>query len=225
MRRRDFIRLGGSAAAVWPLVARAQQPTKIHRIFWVSTESQPDPFLDGFREGLRARGYVDGKDVAFELHYAPGNPQALREVVSELRRGNIDLAVSSGPATRAMTAVTDVPVLFALSGDPVELGIVNSLGEPGGNFTGSAFLSLELAGKRVELLKEAVPTVRRLAVFSNSLHPGERSEWHATSEAAKALGIETVYVPFAGKNELDKGLAAAGDARADALLVFPDVFP
>jgi putative ABC transport system substrate-binding protein len=172
---------------------------------------------------LRARGYVEGKNLAFELHYAPGNPQALREVVSELRRGNVDLAVSSGPATRAMTAVTDIPVLFALSGDPVELGIVNSLGEPGGNFTGSTFLSLELAGKRVELLKEAVPTVRRLAVLSNSLHPGEQSEWRATSEAAKALGIETVYVPFAGKKELDKGLAAAGAARADALLVFPDV--
>jgi putative ABC transport system substrate-binding protein len=129
---------------------------------------------------LRARGYVEGKNLAFELHYAPGNPQALREVVSELKRTNTDLAVSSGPATRAMTAVTDVPVLFALSGDPVELGLVKSLGEPGGNFTGSTFLSLELAGKRVELLKEAVPTVHRLAVLSNSLHPGEQSEWRAS---------------------------------------------
>jgi putative tryptophan/tyrosine transport system substrate-binding protein len=222
MDRRDFIAFLGAAMA-WPAAARAEDSTRVYRIFWVSTDSQPDPFLAGFREGLRARGYVEGKNLAFELHYAPGNPQALREVVSELRRGNIDLAVSSGPATRAMTAVTDIPVLFALSGDPVELGIVNSLGEPGGNFTGSTFLSLELAGKRVELLKEAVPAVRRLAVFSNSLHPGEQSEWRATREAANALGIETVYVPFAGKNELDKGLAAAGDARADALLVFPDV--
>src|SRR5882757_9519497 len=168
MKRRDFIALVGGAL-VWPCVARAQGQTRLYRIFWVSTETQPDPFLDGFREGLRARGYVEGKNVAFELHYAPGNPQALRQVISELRRGDIDLAVSSGPATRAMTAVRDVPVLFALSGDPVELGIVNSLGEPGGNFTGSTFLSLELAGKRVELLKEAVPSVRRLAVFSNSL--------------------------------------------------------
>lgn len=206
----------------WPAAAFAEDSTRVYRIFWVSTDSQPDPFLAGFREGLRARGYVEGKNLAFELHYAPGNPQALREVVSELRRGNIDLAVSSGPATRAMTAVTDVPVLFALSGDPVEQGLVKSLGEPAGNFTGSTFLSLELAGKRVELLKEAVPAVRRLAVFSNSLHPGEQSEWRAASEAAKALGIETIYIPFAGKNEVDKGLAAAGEARADALLVFPD---
>src|SRR3954471_11854720 len=110
MRRRDFIACVGGAIA-WPVATFAQQPAKVYRILWVSTQSLPDPFLEGFREGLRARGYVEGKNVAFELHYAPGNPQALREVISELRRGNIDLAVSSGPATRAMTAVKDVPVL------------------------------------------------------------------------------------------------------------------
>src|SRR5215510_390648 len=182
MRRRDFIALAGGAMT-WPRVARAQQRTKVYRIFWVSTESQPDPFLDGFREGLRERGYVEGKDVVFELHYAAGDPGALRQVISELERGNIDLAVSSGPATRAMTAVTEVPVLFALSGDPVALGIVKSLGQPGGNFTGSTFLSLEVAGKRVELLKDIFPRLRRLAVLSNTNHPGEQSEWRATREA------------------------------------------
>jgi putative ABC transport system substrate-binding protein len=187
-----------------------------------STQSQPDPFLDGFREGLRARGYVEGKNVALELHYAIGNPQALREVASELRRRKIDMAVSSGPATRAMTAVTEVPVLFALSGDPVELGLVKSLGQPGGNFTGSTFLSLELAGKRVELLKEVLPNLRKLAVLSNANHPGEQSEWRATREAAEKLGIVPLYVPFAGANELDGALGLVDDAHADALLVFPD---
>src|SRR5258705_2225380 len=126
MRRRDFMTLVGGALA-WPLAAHAQAPAKLHRIFWVSTGTQPDPFLEGFREGLRARGYVEGKNVAFALHYAPGNPEALRQVVSELRRGNIDLAVSSGPATRAMTAVTDVPGLFVQIGDPGSLGLVESL--------------------------------------------------------------------------------------------------
>src|SRR5260370_33481103 len=134
-RRRDLITLVGGAVA-WPLAAHAQAPKKLYRIFWVSTETQPDPFLEGFREGLRARGYVEGKNVAFELHYAPGNPEALRQVVSELRRGNVDLAVSSGPATRAMTAVTGVPVLFAQSGDPVALGLVTSLPHPDGSLTG-----------------------------------------------------------------------------------------
>jgi len=221
MRRRDFIALAGGAVT-WASAARAQQPTKVYRIFWVSTESEPDPFLDGFRQGLRERGYVEGKDVVFELHYATGNPAALREVISELKRGNIDLAVSSGPATRAMTAVTDVPVLFALSGDPVELGIVKSLGQPGGNFTGSSFLSLELAGKRVELLKDVFPKLRTLAVLSNTDHPGEQSEWRATQQTAQALGMDPAYVPFFGAHELDKALALAGNARADAILVFPD---
>jgi ABC-type uncharacterized transport system substrate-binding protein len=209
-------------ALVWPLAAHAQAPTKLYRILWVSTGTRPDPFLEGFREGLRARGYVEGKNLAFELHYAPGNHEALRQVVSELRRGNVDLAVASGPATRAMTPVTDVPVLFAQSGDPVALGLVKSLAQPGGNFTGATFLSLELAGKRVELLKDIFPKLRRLAVLSNTDHPGEQSEWRATREAAEGLGVVPLYVPFVGAPELDKALAAAGDARADAILVFPD---
>ena len=207
---------------MWPRVARAQRPKKVYRIFWVSTESQPDPFLDGFREGLRERGYVEGKDVVFELHYAPGDPGALRQVISELNSGNIDLAVSSGPATRALTAVTEVPVLFALSGDPVELGVVKSMAQPGGNFTGSSFLSLELAGKRVELLKDIFPKLRTLAVISNTNHPGEQSEWRTTRQAAQAFGMDPVYVPFFGTREIDKAIEAAGNAHADAMLVFPD---
>jgi putative tryptophan/tyrosine transport system substrate-binding protein len=222
MKRRDFIAFIGAAMAC-PAAALAQDSTRVYRIFWLSTQSQPDPFLDGFREGLRARGYIEGKNVVLELHYAIGNPQALREVANELRRGKVDLAVSSGPATRAMTAVAEVPVLFALSGDPVELGLVQSLGQPGGNFTGSTFLSLELAGKRVELLREIFPNLRRLAVLSNANHPGEQSEWRATREAAQKLGIVPLYVPFAGANELDGALGLVGDAHADALLVFPDV--
>jgi len=222
MRRRDFIALIGAAMAC-PAAAFAQDSMRVYRIFWLSTQAQPDPFLDGFREGLRARGYIEGKNVALELHYAIGNPQALREVATELQRGKVDLAVSSGPATRAMTAVAEVPVLFALSGDPVELGLVQSLGQPGGNFTGSTFLSLELAGKRVELLKEVFPNLRKLAVLSNANHPGEQSEWRATKEAAGKLGIAPLYVPFAGANELDGALTLVGDAHADALLVFPDV--
>jgi putative tryptophan/tyrosine transport system substrate-binding protein len=206
----------------WPLTVRAQNPTRLYRIFWVSTESQPDPFLDGFREGLRALGYAAGQNVDFELHYSPGNPDALRQVISELKRGSIDLVVSSGPATRAMTAVTDVPVLFALSGDPVALGIVKSLGQPGGNFTGSTFLSLALAGKRVELLKDIFPKLRTLAVLSNADHPGEQSEWRATQQASKELGIVPVYISFFGTQELDNALTVAGNSRADAILVFPE---
>jgi putative tryptophan/tyrosine transport system substrate-binding protein len=206
----------------WPFVARAQEAAKLYRILWVSTQSQPDPFFDGFREGLRAQGYIEGKNVAFELHYAPGDPLALRKIVSELKRGDVDLAVSSGTATRAMTTVTDVPVLFALSGDPIALGVVKSLAQPGTNFTGATFLSLELAGKRVELLKDVYPGLRRLAVLSNTDHPGEQSEWKATQQAARGLGIEPVYLPFFGVNELDDALTKAADSHADGIIVFPE---
>jgi putative tryptophan/tyrosine transport system substrate-binding protein len=222
MRRREFISLLGGAAA-WPSSAFAQQrPAKIHRIFWASTEVQPDPFVDGFRQGLRELGYLEGNNLVLQLRYAPGNPDALRSALSELTRDKVDLAVSSGPAIRAMKAATNIPVLFAISGDPVELGLVKSLARPGGNFTGSTFLSLDLAGKRVELLKEIFPQLRRLAVMSNTDHPGESSEWQATREASKALDIETLYVPFVGARELDNALATAGSMRADAMLVFPE---
>jgi putative tryptophan/tyrosine transport system substrate-binding protein len=212
--------VGGAMA--WPVAGRTQESTRVYHILWLSTESEPDPFLDGFREGLRAKGYIEGKNVVLERHYAPGDPQALRQLVSELRRGDIDLAVSSCPATRAMTAVTEVPVLFALSGDPIALGVVKSLAHPGTNFTGTTFLSPELAGKRVELLKDIFPRLRRLAVLSNTDHPGEPSEWRATQQAARGLDVEPIYVPFFGAHALEDALAGAPAARADALLVFPE---
>jgi putative ABC transport system substrate-binding protein len=221
MRRRDFIALAAGALA-WPIAARAAETSRVHRILWLSTASGPDPFLDGFREGLRAQGYIEGKNVVLQSHYAPGDPQALRAIVSELKAGDVDLIVSSGAATRAMSAVTDIPVLFAQSGDPVALGIVKSLAQPGTNVTGTTFLSLELAGKRVELLKDIFPKLRRLAVLSNNDHPGEPSEWNATRQAALALDVDPLYVPFFGPREFDAALAAVADARADAMLVFPE---
>jgi putative ABC transport system substrate-binding protein len=113
-------------------------------------------------------------------------------------------------------------VLFAISGDPVELGLAASLSRPAGNFTGLTFLSLEIAAKRVELLKQAVPQIRRFAVLSNTDHPGESSERRATEEAARALGLTVNYVPFTGGTQLDAGLSAVRDAKADAMVVFPE---
>ena len=219
MDRRQFI-AGASAVACWPLAASAQ--SKVYRIFWVSTESQPDPFVDGFREGLSELNYLEGRDYTIALRYAPGNPAGLVDVVTEIESQNIDLVVSSGPAIRAMEKVTQIPVLFAVSGDPIELGIVTSLARPERNFTGSTFMSRDVAAKRVDLLKEIFPNLRRLAVFSNALHPGEHSEWEVTQHAARALDIEPIYVPFAGAGEFDKGIADLRATSADAILVFPE---
>ena len=222
MRRRDVVLLFSSAAVAWPVSVAAQRQAKVRRIVWVSTETQPDPFVDGFRQGLRERGYAEGRDVALDLRYSPGNPDALRSVLAELTPDKVDLAVSSGPAIRALRAATAVPVLFAISGDPVEIGLVKSLARPEGNFTGATFLSLDLAAKRVDLLKDIFPKLRRLAVLSNTDHPGERSELNTTRQAAQKLGIELIYVPFVGARELDNALATVASARADAMLVFPE---
>ena len=214
--------LAGMAAAILPRPARAQaRGGQVHRIGWMSTEAPPDPFVDGFREGLRQNGYHEGQNVILDVRSAR-DLGALRTAVAELVRANVAFIVSSGPAIRATKDVQNVPVLFAISGDPVELGLAASVARPGRNFTGLTFLSLEVAGKRVDLLKQAVPHLRKLAILSNTDHPGERSERRATEEAAQALGLAVAYVPFTGGGDLDRGLAAIREARADALLVFPE---
>jgi putative ABC transport system substrate-binding protein len=143
-------------------------------------------------------------------------------MLPELLRVKADLIVTSGPAIRAIRDATDKPVLFAVSGDPIALGLVRSLSRPGRNFTGSTFLSLELAQKRVEILRDILPNVRKLAILSNSTHPGEESEHKATQRAAAAFSMELAYAPFAGGREIDLGLERVQAAAADAMLVYPD---
>jgi len=225
MKRRAFITLLGGAASTticWPIAARAQQPAKVHFILWVSTEAQPDPFIAGFREGMKERGYIEGQNLAFVLRYAPGDPAAVRAMLPELLVTPADLIVSSGPAIQAIRVASGKPVLFAISGDPVELGIAQSLSRPGRNFTGFTFLSLDLAQKRVELLHELLPHLRTLAILSNANHPGEQSEHNATQEAAGALSVHLAYVSFGSAAELDGALERVRASRPDAMLVFPD---
>src|SRR5215218_10907013 len=188
MRRRDFLAATGLAVAC-TLGAHAQEASKVRFILWVSTEAKPDPFIAAFRDAMRARGYVEGQNIAFVLRYAPGDPAALRAMLSEILATPADLIVSSGPAILAMRAATDKPVLFAISGDPVSLGIAQSLSRPGRNFTGSTFLSLDVAQKRVQLIRELLPDLWTLAILSQSNHPGEASEHEATKQAADALSV------------------------------------
>lgn len=198
------------------------QPARLRRIGWISTEPQPDPFIDGFREGLRALGYIEGKSLILDLRYATGDSDKLQAAIADLKASDVAFIVSSGPAIQAIKSHRDVQVLFAISGDPVELGVAQTLARPGGNFTGSTFLSLEIAAKRVELLKEALPDLRRLAVLSNTRHPGEQSEWRATRRAAEMLEIEPMYAPFAGPAELDRALASVRAMHGDGMITFPD---
>src|SRR5215212_12214573 len=128
MRRRELLALAAIPGAIaWRLLAIPQQRARTYTILWVSTEAEPDPFIAGFREGMRARGYVEGQNLAFILLYTPADPGALRAMLPEILAAPADLIVSSGPAIRAMKAVTGRTVLFAVSGDPVELGIIQGL--------------------------------------------------------------------------------------------------
>ena len=178
-----------------PLAPAAQQ-SRTPQIGWLSAGSEPDPFLEAFREALRKLGNVEGQNVVLNIRHAHGNVEVLRAGAAALAESRVALIVAGLTAVRAARAVKDIPVLFAISGDPVEGGIVQTLSRPGGNLTGSTFLSLEVAGKRVELLKQAVPGLRSLAVLSNVDHPGEKSELHATEAAAQKLAINVIYVAF-----------------------------
>jgi putative ABC transport system substrate-binding protein len=220
MRRREFL-TGLGSAAVWPHTGHAQTG-KVRIILWVSTEAQPDPFIAGFREGMSERGYVEGQNLAFVLRYAPGDPAAVQAMLPELISLPADLIVSSGPAIQAMKAATGKSVLFAISGDPVALGIAQSLARPGRNFTGSTFLSLDVAQKRVELLRELIPDLKALAVLSNTNHPGEQAEHEATKAAASTLSMNLTYVPFVSGLELEGALERVRASGAGAMLVFPE---
>ena len=215
--RRTFLAL--TAATLWPRFARGQPARPLPRIGWFSTDREPDPFLDGFREGLRRHGYVEGEHVVLELRY--GSVDSLRAAVADVK-SRVAFVVAAGPAVRALRGTGDVAVLFAISGDPIAAGLATSLANPGRNFTGITFLSLEVAAKRVQLLKEAVPRMRSLAVLSNVDHPGELAERRATEVAAQALGLTLTYVAFTGATELEQGFRAVRAARPDAMVVFPE---
>jgi putative ABC transport system substrate-binding protein len=193
MRRRDFITLLGGAAA-WPLTAHAQQPPKTARIGYLSAASEPDANIESVRQGLLKIGYVEGRDFVIETRYAERDYNKFPALVEELLRAKVDLIVTGGPATQAaQLASRSVPVVFGFSGNPVDAGIVKSFARPGANATGVSFLALDIAAKRVEILKEASPTITRLAVLSNPEHAGEPSELQVTREAARNLGLEIAY--------------------------------
>jgi len=213
--RRVF--LIGVAAALCARPAHAQQPRP--RIGWISIDGEPDPFLEGFREGLRQYGWIDGQNVEIVARY--GGVEELRGAVAELK-DKVAFLAAAGPAIRAVRGIKDVSALFALSGDPVEAQLADSVAHPGRNFSGITFLSLEVAAKRVQLLKEAIPSLKTVALLSNVDHPGEPSERKVSEAAAREMGVTPVYVPFKMVTELDEGLRGVANARPGAVIVFPE---
>lgn len=221
--RREFIAAFGGAAAAWPLGARAKQGAKSGRIGYLSSSSPPDVFLESFIRGMGAVGYGEGRDFVIEARYARRDYSKFPALADELLRAQVDLIVAGGPAFRTLRlAAVPVPVVFLFSGDPVDAGIVASFARPGGNVTGVSLLSLALSIKRLDLLKEAMPTMTRVAVLSNLTHPGELSELSATREAARALGLAIEHFDVESDDDFAPTFAAIAQSKCDGLIAFPD---
>jgi putative ABC transport system substrate-binding protein len=212
------------------VVAEAQQPGRIPRIGYLVTGSLDSPetrsLLDAFRQGLREHGYVEGQNIVVEYRAADGKIEQLPGRVTELARLKLDLIVAGNtPAARAaQQATTTIPIVAPVMGDPVGDGLVASLARPGGNITGLTFLGPELVPKRLELLKEALPTISRVAALWHPGAFGERSTrdmLKETETAARTLAVQLRLVGARGPDEFDRAFSTMTRERAEALIVFP----
>jgi putative ABC transport system substrate-binding protein len=227
MKRREFITLLGSAAAAWPISARAQQPG-VPVIGWLDSvplEGRRDELVL-FRQGLNESGYVVGQNVAFEYRSAQGQYERLPALAAELvaRRVAVIVASSNNAAVvaKAVTAVT--PIVFLVGADPVQLGLVPSLNRPSGNMTGVSFLSTAITAKRFALLHDLVPAVSTIAVLVNPDNPNAGLETSDAHEAARVLGMQIHVLRANSDRDLDAAFATLSQVRAGALLISGDPF-
>ncbi|MBI3029721.1 MAG: ABC transporter substrate-binding protein [Candidatus Rokubacteria bacterium] len=209
-----------------PLAADAQQAGRVPRIGYLRAEAPPAADVEAFRHGLREHGYVEGKNIILEYRWADGNEEKLRSLVAELIRLKVDLIVTSAPAaTRAAKeATTTIPIVMVLVADPVAFGFVASLARPGGNVTGFAFLLPELSGKRLELLKDAIPGLSRVAVLWNAANPFKAFDLKEVQTVADALRLAVQTFPVRGPNDFDGAFEAATKSRANGLITLEDPF-
>ena len=195
MRRRDFITLLGGAAA-WPVAALAQQPAKLPTIGYLgpSTRSLDSQRLNAFVQRLRELGWNEGRTIAIEIRWAEGRNERLAETAAEFVRRKVDVIVTSAtpPTVAAKQATSVIPIVFAAVGDPVGIGVVESLARPGGNATGLSLQQTDAAGKRLEVLREVMPGLRRLAIMANSGNPSAGLDMREAQATARALGLEAV---------------------------------
>src|SRR6266404_3094993 len=192
MRRREFITLLGSAAAAWPLAARAQQPIgKIRRLRVLLPGLPESSFGKAMRDRLRALGYIEGRDIILGTRWAEGKVERLTELAAELAALQLDaiIAFTTPAAIAARKATTTIPIVFLFVGDPVGTGVVPSLARPGGNATGISLLATELSAKRLEILREIAPATSRVAMLWNDTNPGMVLRAHEAQDAATRLGV------------------------------------
>jgi putative ABC transport system substrate-binding protein len=218
--RRELFRAATLSLLAAPLGVVAQPARKVPRIGYLTQRSTPGPREEAFRQGLRDLGYVPGKDIVIEERYSARGLEGLNALATELVRLPVEIIVTGGPtATRsAKASTTTIPIVMAQDSDPIGNGFAASLARPGGNITGLSIVSSELNGKRLELLKEVVPGLSRVAVFGTSTDPGHARALQETELAARALEVKLQYLEVQGPKDIETAFRAASVGRADAVL-------
>jgi putative ABC transport system substrate-binding protein len=211
-----------TVVACWA-IAEAQQSTKVPRIGFLSAASTSAiaARIEGFRHGLRELGYIEGKNVVVEWPSADGKPDRLPTLAAELVRLKVDIIVTAGPsATRAAKEATStIPIVMTQDSDPIGTGFVVSLARPGGNITGLSTLAPEISGKQLELLKEIVPRLSRVAVLGSSTQPGNAQALGEVELAAGTFGVRLQYLDVLSSKDIETAFRAASKGRAEAVLV------
>jgi putative ABC transport system substrate-binding protein len=227
MRRREFIRLFSSTVVAWPLTARAQQAAMPVIGFLNSGSSKGFQFLvAAFRQGLSESGYVEGQNLAIEYRWADGDYEKLPRLVADLVGRHVSAIFAGGPPAvlAAKAATTTIPIVFTSGGNPVELGLVSSLNQPGGNVTGVSFLVNELGAKRLELLRELVPAARSVGFLANPTRPSFQSQVKNAQQGAQALDVKLIVLNASNEAEIETAFAEFSRQRITALLVGTDAF-
>ena len=221
--RRTFVTVISAWLAIAPLAAKAQQAAPVRRIGVLSPFAASDAarWHEAFRQGLRELGWIEGKNISIEYRYAEG-PADLPALAAELVRMKVDVIVTSATATLpAKEATRTIPIVMASNADPVAMGMVDSLARPGGNVTGLSQISSELAGKRLQLLKEIVPNLSRVAVMWNPGGRGSTVNWQEMQLPARSLGLELYPLETRKSNDFDRSFADASRAHVGALAIMP----
>ncbi len=223
MRRREFVTLLGGAAATWPLATRAQQAGKLPVIGFLGADAAAfSPWTAAFVTRMRELGWIEGRNIEIEYRWSEGRPERYAEIAAEFVRLKVDIIVTVGSAVPTLKQATaDIPIVFAVAIDPVGNGLVASLARPGGNVTGLSIQAAELAGKRLELLREVVPQLHRLASMFDVGNPQPALEMDETQAAARTLGLEVAPLGIRRAEDIAPAFEAL-KPPADALYVVVD---